>query len=322
MIHSLFKSARGGSTIRGLVACTLVGMFTLASFSSNADEASPSVPVEETAVLSLSDQVSMGYQQMEEGDSESALSSFKSALELDSADLSALLGRAMVHAERMNYSEAFTAYDSIVQLYPKHALAWNRRGLAAFNMEDFDLALASFERATESQPVNGFFYESIAWTRMCRGEFQAAAESAKTASLMYSREGETSLYPVLIAYLASIEFGDLENAKRALDYAKKNRGYIWPGPVVDYFSGSMSAAEMISCVTSLAEETEAHTYIGLKLRLLGENVAASRHLDWVGRQGDPRVFEYTLARALYMDDRMAASNTVSSGLVAFSGIGL
>ena len=151
-------------------------------------------------------------------------------------------------------------------------------------MEDFDLALTSFKRATESRPVNGFFHESIAWTRMCRGEYEAAAQSAKMASLMYSREGETSLYPVLIAYLASFESGDMENASRALEYARKNRGYTWPGPVVDYYTGSTTAAE-ISCVTNRAEETEAHTYIGLKLRLLGEEDAASRHLDWLADRG-------------------------------------
>lgn len=259
----------------------------------------------EDAPSKVSEQVSMGYQQMENGDPEGAMASFQSALRMDSADLPALLGRAMIHADRLDYAEAFSAYDSIVKLYPEHALAWNRRGLAAYNMEDFDLALDSFERATESQPVNGFYYESIAWTRMCRGEYRAAAESAKTASLMYSRTGETSLYPVLIAYLACFESGDEENAGRALEYAKKNKGYSWPGPIVDYFSGSMSAEEMISCVTSRAEETEAHTYIGLKLRLQGHDEAASHHLDWVRRQGDPRVFEYTLARAISMGNRMA-----------------
>ncbi len=277
----------------------------LLSSAALAEDAAASADPAANATGSVNDPVSLGYQQIENGDSEGAMVSFRSALQADASDLSALLGQAMIHAERMEYAEAFSAYDSIVKLYPQHALAWNRRGIAAYNMEDFDLALDSFVRATESQPVNGFFYESIAWTRMCRGEYQAAAESAKTASLMYSREGETSLYPVLIAYLASFESGDMENASRALDYARKNRGYSWPGPIVDYFTGSMSAAEMVSCVTNRAEETEAHTYIGLKLRLQGDVEAASRHLGWVRRQGDPRVFEYTLARAISTGNRVA-----------------
>lgn len=280
----------------GILCAFWIPALSVLPLTVHAEDASPSV----------SEQVSQGYQQMENGDPEGAMASFQSALRLDSEDLSALLGRAMIHADRLDYAEAFSAYDSIVKLYPQHALAWNRRGLAAYNMEDFDLALASFERATQSKPVNGFYYESIAWTRMCRGEYRAAAESAKTAALMYSREGETSLYPVLIAYLASFESGDMENASRALEYALKNRGYDWPGPVVDYFSGSTDADELISSVKSRAEETEAHTYIGLQLRLQGEVEAASRHLEWVQRQGDPRVFEYTLARAISSDNRMVS----------------
>ena len=81
---------------------------------------------------------------------------------------------------------------TIVETFPQHALAWNRRGLAAFSLENFDEALRSFERATESQLVNGFFYESLAWAHLCRGEFAAAAASAKTSSLMYSRNGENN----------------------------------------------------------------------------------------------------------------------------------
>ncbi len=305
---SLFLSKTAGRMYPAKTASIsfLVGFFAYLPAQLFSEESSVVEMAQKDPTASLNDQVSFGYEQMEKGDSEGALSTFQSALLKDSADLPAMLGRAMIHAERRNYPEAFSAYDSIVRLYPQHALAWNRRGLAAFNMEDFDLALTSFKRATESRPVNGFFYESIAWTRMCRGEYEAAAQSAKMASLMYSREGETSLYPVLIAYLASFESGDMENASRALEYARKNRGYTWPGPVVDYYTGSMTAAEMISCVTNRAEETEAHTYIGLKLRLLGEEDAASRHLDWVGRQGDPRVFEYTLARALCMRNRVAS----------------
>ena len=107
---------------------------------------------------------------------------------------------------------------------------------------------------------------------------------------MYSREGETSLYPVLIAYLASF-VRDMENASRALEYARKT--VVTPGPALsDYYAGSMTAAEMISCVTNRAEETEAHI-------LYWPEIAFARGrgcrippfgLGWP--TGDPRVFEY------------------------------
>jgi len=258
-------------------------------------------------VINTNPFVSEGYAQFEAGHPDMALEAFQKALKTNANDLSALLGQAMVYSEQQQYEDAFSSYDAIVRRYPRHAFAWNGRGLAAFNLEDFDEALSSFEKATEDQPVNGFFYESLAWTRMCRGEFKKAAESAKKATLMYNKKGESTTYPLLIAYFAYLESGDTENARRSLDYATRNKPVNqWPAPVIDYLNGSISAQEMISFVVNKAQETEAHTYIGLNLRMKGRAEEAERHLDWVSSHGDPRVFEYTLARAMNLSSNIAA----------------
>lgn len=251
--------------------------------------------------------VSEGYAQLEAGQPDTALIAFGQALEADADDLSARLGQAIIYAEQERHQEAFSSYDLIVQRHPQHAFAWNGRGLAAFNLEDFDTALTSFQMATVDQPVNGFFYESLAWTQMCRGEFIDAAESAKKASLMYSRKGETSAYPLLIAYFSYHESGDAKNAMRTLQYANKNKPVNqWPAPVIDYLSEKIDESDLISYITNSAEETEAHTYIGLYLRLLGETDAASQHLNWVSRHGNSQVFEYTLARAINLQNNVAS----------------
>jgi len=257
---------------------------------------------------SASPLITEGYAQLEDGQPVKALIAFEQALQADPKNLSARLGQAMIFAEQERHQEAFASYDVIVQHYPQHAFAWNGRGLAAFNLEDFDTALTSFHMATVDQPVNGFFYESLAWTQMCRGEFSDAAESAKKASLMYNRKGETSAYPLLIAYFAYHESGDAQNALRTLSYANKNKPVNqWPAPVIDYLSEKIGEDDLISFVTSPAEETEAHTYIGLYLRLLGETEAADQHLKWVSQNGNSQVFEYTLARALNLQNNVAST---------------
>jgi tetratricopeptide (TPR) repeat protein len=256
---------------------------------------------------SISELVAEGYAQLKAGQPPKALTAFEQALKADSNDLSARLGQAMIYAEQKRHQDAFASYDFIVQRYPQHAFAWNGRGLAAFNLEDFDAALISFQKATMDQPVNGFFYESLAWAQMCRGEFIDAAKSAKMAALMYSRKGETSVYPLLIAYFSYHESGDAKNALRAIDYANKNKPVNqWPAPVIDYLSEKIDESELISFVTNSAEETEAHTYIGLYLRLLGQTEAAFQHLQWVSHNGDSQVFEYTLARAINLQTNVAA----------------
>ena len=272
--------------------------------------AQPSVhaDTDKNFVPSASPLVTGGYAQLEAGQSAKALIAFEQALQADAKNLSARLGQAMIYAEQERHQEAFASYDVIVQHYPQHAFAWNGRGLAAFNLEDFDTALTSFKMATVDQPVNGFFYESLAWTQMCRGEFVDAAESAKKASLMYSRKGETSAYPLLIAYFSYHESGDAQNALRTLEYANKNKPVNqWPAPVIDYLSEKIGEADLISFVTNPAEETEAHTYIGLYLRLLGETDAADQHLQWVSQNGNSQVFEYTLARALNLQNNVASA---------------
>jgi tetratricopeptide (TPR) repeat protein len=251
------------------------------------------------SVLKQNPDVSEGYALMEIGNPDGALEHFRTALSEDRKDLSALLGQALALSDTQRHAEAFETYNIIVGQYPQHAFAWNRRGLAAYNMEDFDEALYSFQQAIAEQPIDGFFYESLAWTQMCRGEFTEAAASAKQATLMYNRKSEGAAYPLLIAYFAHLEAGDQRNAQIALRYASQNKPINrWPAPVIDYLTDSIDANELISYVVNTAQETEAHTYIGLKLRQLEQLEKAQQHLDWVAHHGDPRVFEYTLARAL------------------------
>lgn len=248
-----------------------------------------------------------GYAQLEAGHLNQALIIFEQAVQADAGDLSARLGQAMIYAGQERYQHAFIAYDSIVQDYPNYFPAWHGRGLAAFNSQDFDTALTSFQMATIDQPVNGYFYESLGWAYMCRGDFAAAAASARQASLMYDRQGEPSVYPLLIAYFSYHESGDVANALRTLKYANRNKHLNqWPAPVIDYISETIDQSNLISCVTNRIQETEAHTYIGLYLRLLGRHDAASQHFNWVSRHGDPKVFEYMLARALHLQTGLAA----------------
>ena len=75
----------------------------------------------------------------------------------------------------------------------------------------------------------------------------------------------------MIAYFSYHESGDAKNALRTLQYANKNKPVNkWPAPVIDFLSEKIDESDLISFVTNSAKETEAHTYIGLYLRLLAK----------------------------------------------------
>lgn len=251
--------------------------------------------------------VTQAYEHFEAGQTTLALQTFSLALKSEPENLAARLGQAMAFLKQERHKDAFEAYDLIVQRYPAHVFAWNGRGLAAFNLENFDEALNSFQQATADQPINGFFYESLAWTHFCRGDYSLAAASAKQATLMYHQTGETATYPLLIAYFAQLEEGKTGEARRTLNYAQNNKpaNQAWPTPVFDYLAGQLSATDLISFVVDTAQETEAHTYIGLHLRAEGKQDEARPHLDWVAAKGDARVFERTLARTLQIPGKVA-----------------
>jgi len=254
-----------------------------------------------------SELVMEAYKYFESGQTALALEGFNQALEADAANLPARLGQAMVFLKQQRNKDAFSSYDKIVQSYPSHAFAWNGRGLAAFNMENFDEALNSFQRATADQPINGFFYESLAWTHFCQRDYSQASTAAKQATLMYNQNGETAAYPLLIAYFSQLEEGKADHARRTLNYALNNKpaNNAWPTPIFEYLSGRLSATDLISFVMDSAQETEAHTYIGLNLRSQGELERAKLHLNWVASKGDQRVFEHTLARSLQTPEKVA-----------------
>ncbi len=247
----------------------------------------------------------MAYATLGAGKTLEALSNFESIIQKDSQNLEALLGQAMVFSKLKRHPEAFDAYDSLIQKMPNNAFAWNGRGLAALNLDAYDVALNSFKEASDKLP-NGLHYESLAWTFMCLGEYEQAAIHAKRANLYYTRDGELTLYPLLIAYFSHHEAGAKSQASQTLDYLIANlTNEDWPYPIIKYLVGHIDASELISLVQNLSMETEVHAYIALKLRSQDKPAEAAKHLKWVQGMGEHSLFESILARSMNKKDSLA-----------------
>ena len=210
----------------------------------------PATSLEATSIC-LESLMADALVQLDAGHTEEALAGFEQVIALDHHYVPALLGAAMVCADKEQHARAFEFYEQVVSLEPKHAMAWNGRGLAAFNLERMDEAVASFERSVEDQPINGFFYEALAWSEMCANKTASAIQSAKESLLMYSQTDASSIYPTLIIYFCALELNDIKNAQRALRYAVKNHEpKQWPAPVIYYLNDSIDSRELLSCVVN------------------------------------------------------------------------
>lgn len=286
------------SVLLRLLYGSLLALFFMATGQRLHANSVPATSLEASSIC-LESLMADALAQLDSGHTDEALAGFEQVIALDHHYVPALLGAAMVCADKEQHERAFEFYEQVVSLEPKHAIAWNGRGLAAFNLERMDEAVASFERSVEDQPINGFFYEALAWGEMCANKTASAIESAKESLLMYSQTDASSIYPTLIIYFCALELNDIKNAQRALRYAVKNHEpKQWPAPVIYYLNDSIDSRELLSCVVNSAEETEAHVYIGLRLLHENQPDQALLHLQWAAEFGDAAVFEYSLAKCL------------------------
>lgn len=193
---------------------------------------------------------------------------------------------------------AIDLYNQLLLLRPHNAQIWNRHGLTAMQLKDFTMAVHSLKEAVRDHPINGSYYESLAWALFARGDFASASEQARTAILMYQRENQFSLYPFFIRYFAEHAQGQPAQAELSIRYAKRNlRDRAWPLPVLEYLSGQLPLQQMLAQVTSLREETEAHLIIGLQKHFTGDATKAQLHLNWAAGAGDPRASGQAVAHA-------------------------
>ncbi len=272
------------SIIKTLFCVFLVSSSALALVKANAD---------------MSERLDAAYRLIDQGATEEALALFSAAFEADETSLPALMGMGEIWFTAGDFKQAFKVYDMVVQAHPNQIVAWNRRGISALNLEKYGVALESLSRAVQDQPMNGFFYESLAWAHFCVGDMESAVKEARTSALMYQREGKFSLYPLLISYFGYVTLDDKPRAVTSLNFARRSaREAMWPFPVLEFLEGRLTGNDLLASVSNKQEETEARVYLGMQLKQEGRSEAAKLQLDWVARHGDRGVFEYTLARSI------------------------
>jgi hypothetical protein len=86
--------------------------------------------------------------------------------------------------------------------------------------------------------------------------------------------------------------------RRLLDEALTNmNGRVWPVPILRYFRGNLTEADLVLSASGLRQQTEVHAFVGLDRLQSGDRAAALAHLRWVREHGAPGSIASDVARA-------------------------
>ena len=188
--------------------------------------------------------------------------------------------RATADVARPDFDAARNDVDKALHLSPKSAAALRLRGILRNNSGDHAGALADYQaaHALAARPEDPFVIGSTQF--LARQFVDAAASLAKRAPA-----APDGTYWRLWRYMALARVGGIERASGSLGPGTPpGAGVPWPGPVVDFFHGSIDGATLLAAAKrseaaqNVSQVCEAHFYMAedALLRQRGDAVALFR----------------------------------------------
>ena len=184
--------------------------------------------------------------------------------------------------------------------------ALNNRGLAYYRQHYYERAIADFTASIRREPSGkNLLFRGRAYS--AKGDYdQAFADWTRSIGLVKSApaEGDATAYWLLWRY---IESG--RAAKRGAPWAEMNKALAagvtvahlksedWPYPIIEFYLGNRSAAEMMAAATKADQQCEARFYIGEWYILRGDRAAATETLSIAVNTCPKSFYEYDGATA-------------------------
>ena len=244
-----------------------------------------------------SDAYDEGARLLSEGQHRDAIPAFDKALRLNPRYAEAYNARGVTYNEMAEYERALKDYDAALGLNPQYAEAYFNRGNTYNDLGQEDKALKDYDEAIRLKPdYDGAYYNrAVAYMALRRSE--AASDARAYLKLKgWKEENSRDQYMVLFAH-----FGDRwakrdADAKQILDEAaSKCDTTKWPYPIIRYLRRDLTVQDLLGAATDEDKKTEARTYIGLDLLLVGNRVDGLTHLEWVKENGNKAFAEYGFA---------------------------
>ena len=228
------------------------------------------------------------------------------------------VGLAMLHAElalaKKDFTGALADADRVLATRPDAPLAWEMRATANVAKPDFDAARGDVDKALRFAPkspaslrLRGILRNNSGDTAGALADYQAAhalaarpedpfiigstqfllRQFADAAATMARRAppAPDGTYWRLWRYMALARIGGIERASGSLGPGTPpGAGVPWPGPVVDFFLGTIDGAALVDiakrsqAARDLSQVCEAHFYMAedALLRQHGDAIALFR----------------------------------------------
>lgn len=244
-----------------------------------------------------SDAYDEGARLLREGQHKDAIPSFDKALRLNPRYTEAYNARGVTYNEMAQYERALKDYDAALGLNPKYAEAYFNRGNAYNDLGQAEKALRDYDEAIrlDQEYVGAYYNRALAYMALRRGE--AAADARAYLKLKgWKEENLRDQYMVLFAHFGDRWAKREAEAKQILDEAvSKCDPTKWPYPIIRYLRRDLTVQDLLAAATDVDKKTEARTYLGLDLLLVGNRVDGLTHLEWVKENGNRAFAEYGFA---------------------------
>lgn len=238
-----------------------------------------------------------GARLLREGQHNKAIPEFDKALRLNPRYAEAYNARGVTFNELAQYERALKDYDAALSLNPKYAEAYFNRGNAYNDLGQPERAIKDYDEALrlDQNYLGAYYNRALAHMSLRHGE--AAADARAYLKLKgWKDENARDQYMVLFAHFSDRWAKRDADAQQILDEAaSKCDPTKWPYPIIRYLRREMTVEDLLAAATDIDKKTEARTYLGLDLILLGNRADGFTHLEWVRETGRKAFAEYGFA---------------------------
>ncbi|MBL4747535.1 MAG: tetratricopeptide repeat protein [Magnetovibrio sp.] len=211
----------------------------------------------------------------------------------------AYVDRAWGSMDDALYGQAIADLDAALTLEPTFPKAWFAHGWANEKSGNEQAAIQDYDRAIEAKPDHAFALFSRGFLHLYTGNPQAAVvDFVRTQGV--ATDDTLRLYSRLWLYLSRERAGQ-NGLLRLREDTKHEVLNIWPGPLVQFFTGNIDVKAVLKAIETTTDEhlqerrATGYFFLGIFEQLTGNNHNARSYFEKVLATGAIQYRQYDAA---------------------------